>query len=145
MPTRRDRPDAEELTDKQERWLRDGDCMAMHLDPDPPDLWVPFPSMDAAARAWDEHGERITREYVEDNPGSRPQGWWRFEYERRPPTFVEDRPEGAPRDLENEAAVLLELGELGEEERGRCPAPGEVTRSYLRGEWSPKGYPRKGS
>jgi hypothetical protein len=37
-----------------------------------------FPSPQEMALAWQIHGRRITEEYIAENPGRRPFGWWYF-------------------------------------------------------------------
>lgn len=93
-----------------------------------------FDSAEAKRRAWEVHGERLTREYMADNPGKRPPGWWTYEAPRDRPVVAEDRPEGAPRELSNEGAWLWKLGELTEEERGRCPPPNPAEADALKTE-----------
>ena len=125
-PARKSGPD--ELTEEQEMELT-SDLAAVLAETMEVSA---FDSVEAKRGAWEVHGERLTREYMADNPGKRPPGWWAYEAPRDRPAFAEDRPEGAPRDLPNEAAWLLELGELTEEERGRCGPPNPAERAAIK-------------
>lgn len=107
MPKRRDSRDVTKLTDRQELWLREGSLFGERF---------PFASTDASAEAWEEHGDEITEEYIENKPGHRPEGWWRFTApegrERYKPFAVVGDPPDHLQGLGLEAANLADLGEL---------------------------------
>ena len=41
--------------------------------------------IDGFTAAWDIHAARLTAEFIRDNPGRRPFGWWLLEHERERP------------------------------------------------------------
>lgn len=133
MVRRREPEPDEELTPAQEAELTDAAGWIMAAK-----MGSTFGSEEARRRAWEAHRGRLLREYVDDNPGQRPPAWWEYDAPRDRPVFVESRPAGAPRDLGNEAAVLLEMGELGEQERGRCPPPTPAERAYIEANENPE-------
>lgn len=94
--------------------------------------------------AWEAYGEQLTEEFIRENPGRRPVAWWHYDADRRPPTLAEDRPPGAPTDLQNEAAWLWQLGVLTPEERARCRPPSPAERAHIgRNDWGPGTNGRK--
>jgi hypothetical protein len=73
MPTNRHlrRPERREtfvgLTDEVRRCLEHGRC-----------YFMPYPSIDVLREAWQHYGETITAEWIAEQPGTRPFGWWLF-------------------------------------------------------------------
>jgi len=68
------RQDVVEITEEQERHLTKGYSF--------------FPEMldEASFRlAWEEHGERLLAEFIEDHPGRRPFGWYFCDHQRERP------------------------------------------------------------
>lgn len=115
-PRRRQKTAEVELSDEQERelvedplihwWGLDDSCA--------------FDSEEKRRQAWAVHGERLTEEYIAENPGERPDAWWRYEADQHrpqppcwklPPGFncVDSTPHA-------EAVVLHVAGELTDEE-----------------------------
>jgi hypothetical protein len=73
---RRRRPDLAELTRDQEYHLTRGSFFFDGI-PDRADFEA----------AWEEHGERLLAEWVEEHPGTRPFAWWLLDHgEERPVT-----------------------------------------------------------
>lgn len=102
------------LTDREERALTEFSYqVAQELWPE--SFTPAFESEEDRRRAWEEHGERLTREYREDerNKASRPVGWWSYEVD----TEGLETPFGPGYPyLRGEPAKLLALGELSEDE-----------------------------
>lgn len=115
--TRPKRTTREELTEEQrQELLRD------------PWAWIDpeasaFASQAARRQAWERHGERLTREFIAERPGHRPDGWWAYSAPegvgRHGPRAVVVVVEGET--VAPETVNLAGCGELTDDERRRLP------------------------
>lgn len=142
MARRRDREDPEpELTEEQEyEFTVPMDAVLARQFDD-----SAFPSESAKREAWHRYGERITHEFVAENPGERPPAWWEFELSRldSPSVYAGDIPGVDSLEEFRErypgwsvsAAYLHEAGLLSDAERAALPPledPGPGERAGLR-------------
>lgn len=98
-----------------------------------------FEGEEEAHEYWRAHRDRLLAEWIDQNPGQRPSIWWELEAPRDKPVFAEDRPDGAPPHLSNEASWLHEFGELSPEERAAAPGPSPAEVGVTDAERDPGG------